>query len=204
MTFTVQGLRADNRGMSSSRPVRASGSRSRESGQVVVEFALLLPVFVILITGLIQFGLALNFWLDMQRVANQGARWAAVNNWPPACPQGGVSGACSSTYQKCADATASGSGATLQQVLYCSLLTKSEADTSACSGAACVKICYPNNGSTALGDPVKVSISRPFNIIGIPFVGGFASVTLKANATMRLEQSQAPPNGLISGTVASC
>ena len=49
-----------------------------ESGQATTEFALLLPVFLILVVGIINFGIGLNFWLDMQRIANQGARWAVV------------------------------------------------------------------------------------------------------------------------------
>ena len=57
---------------------------SRESGQALVEFALVLPLFLMIVVGVIQFGVALNFWLDMQRLANQGARSAAVNCGPSA------------------------------------------------------------------------------------------------------------------------
>ena len=53
-----------------------------ESGQAMVEFALILLPLLILVAGIIQFGIGLNYWLDMQRIANQGARWAVVNNWP--------------------------------------------------------------------------------------------------------------------------
>ena len=48
----------------------------------MVEFALILFPLLMLVAGIIQFGIGLNYWLDMQRIANQGARWAAVNNWP--------------------------------------------------------------------------------------------------------------------------
>ena len=51
----------------------------RESGQAMVEFALVLFPLLLCVAGVIQFGIALNYWLDMQRIANQGARWAAVN-----------------------------------------------------------------------------------------------------------------------------
>ena len=60
----------------------------------MVEFALILFPLLILVAGIIQFGIALNYWLDMQRIANQGARWAAVNNWPPDCPAGSAVGDC--------------------------------------------------------------------------------------------------------------
>ena len=62
-----------------------------ESGQAMVEFALILIPLLILVVGIIQFGIGLNFWLDQQRIANQGARWAVVNAWP-GCDRTGSSG----------------------------------------------------------------------------------------------------------------
>ena len=61
---------------------RGARRRERESGQALVEFALILPLFLLIVVGIIQFGVALNFWLDMQRIANQGARWAVVDRYP--------------------------------------------------------------------------------------------------------------------------
>jgi hypothetical protein len=159
MALTVQGLRADNRGMSSSRPVRASGSRPRESGQGAVEFALLLPVFIILVAGIIKFGIAINFWLDMQRIANQGARWAAVNGYP-GCPAG--SSSCSQTLQQYLDAQKLANGEVI---------------------VTCVS--FPS-GTSNIGDPVKVSMSRRLGL-GIPFVP--LGVTISGSATMRVEQA---------------
>ena len=57
-----------------------------ERGQATVEFALILIPLLIIVVGVIQFGIALNFWLDEQRIANQGARFAVVNSWP-GCPR---------------------------------------------------------------------------------------------------------------------
>ena len=61
---------------------REAVSRRGERGQAMVEFAILAPVFVVLVAGIIQFGVAINYWLDLNRLANQGARWAAVNAYP--------------------------------------------------------------------------------------------------------------------------
>ena len=77
----------------------SDAGHDRESGQSTVEFALILFPLLLLVAGIIQFGIALNYWLDMQRVANQGARWAAVNNWPPDCPRGSSSCTSSNTLQ---------------------------------------------------------------------------------------------------------
>jgi hypothetical protein len=201
MTLRIQGFRADNRDMRPSWTSRASGLGSDERGQGVVEFALILPVFVLLITGIIQFGIALNYWLDMQRIANQGARWAAVNNWPPDCPEGtsnssnGGNG-CTQT-PACNARPSQPTYATLQNVLSCQLLTNGEQNTT-------IQVCYPS-GTSNVGDPVRVRLSRPFNVIGIPFLGGgLGSITIRGSATMRLEQSQsAADNGLLTG-VTSC
>ena len=61
----------------------------------MVEFALILFPLLIIVVGIIQFGIGLNYWLDMNRIANQGARWAVVNAWP-GCPRT-QSGVCSGT-----------------------------------------------------------------------------------------------------------
>ena len=66
---------------------RGSVARVTRRGQATVEFALILIPLLILVVGIIQFGIGLNFWLDEQRIANQGARFAVVNAWP-GCPRG--------------------------------------------------------------------------------------------------------------------
>ena len=51
----------------------------RESGQSVVEFALVVPLICAIVLILVDFGKAMNYWLDVTQVANEGARLAAVN-----------------------------------------------------------------------------------------------------------------------------
>jgi Flp pilus assembly protein TadG len=51
-----------------------------ESGQSVVEFALVVPLICAIVLILVDFGKAMNYWLDLTRVANEGARLAAVNS----------------------------------------------------------------------------------------------------------------------------
>lgn len=47
-------------------------------GQSLVELALVLPLFLLLVFGLLDFGKALNYWLDENQLASAGARLAAV------------------------------------------------------------------------------------------------------------------------------
>ena len=153
--------------------------RDRESGQAMVEFALILFPLLLLVAGIIQFGIALNYWLDMQRIANQGARWAAVNNWPPDCPRGSTS--CPSPN-------------TLQETLHDQMLSAGLQDNPTTS----VEVCYPD-GTKLTGDPVRVQIRSAFDLLPILGVG---SLDLKAKATMRLEHTQDPlKGGLITGDV---
>src|SRR5438067_9074985 len=53
-----------------------------ERGVAVTEFALVLPLLLLLILGMIDFGKAINYWLDNTHLANEGARLAVVNNNP--------------------------------------------------------------------------------------------------------------------------
>ena len=119
-------------------PTAALRRKDHESGQAMVEFALILIPLLILVVGIIQFGIGLNYWLDMKRIANQGARWAAVNNWPPDCPVGTD------------DPPGCPSPNTLQETLH-------SADPHCRSeGSTTIEICYPNGG----GPRTRVNQSR--------------------------------------------
>jgi hypothetical protein len=53
-----------------------------ESGAVLVEFALILPLLVLIMMIILEFGKVLNYWQDETHLANQAARLAAVDNNP--------------------------------------------------------------------------------------------------------------------------
>jgi len=159
--------------------ISARCRRSSESGQATTEFALILFPLLILVAGIIYFGIGLNYWLDMQRIANQGARWAAVNNWPPDCPVG------------TADPPGCPSPNTLQE----SVTRMAIAD--GLENSVSAMVCYPT-GAMNTGEPVRVRLESDFTFFFIDSV----SVRLVGEATMRLEQSQDPGRGgLITGEV---
>ena len=137
----------------------AAPSPDRESGQATVEFALILLPLLILVAGIIYFGIGLNYWLDMNRVANQGARWAAVDNWPPQCVDRHRS-------------THSGTG---HDPTGCAAVldVSTPVNSSHASGRAplldaepvtTVALCYPgmHPGNARRGDPVKVKLTAPY------------------------------------------
>ena len=57
-------------------------SLRRDDGQVMAEFALITPVFLLLVIGIISFGRAMFVWIDANHLANETARWAAVDHNP--------------------------------------------------------------------------------------------------------------------------
>jgi Flp pilus assembly protein TadG len=165
--------RSDRSSVSLVRPLDVISARlrhDRESGQAMVEFALILIPLLLLVVGIIQFGIGLNYWLDLNRMSNQGARFAVVNAWPT-CPR---------TADNDAVAPHSGSDGctqTLQEYI-AGQLPSSRCPT--------VTISFPATGGTkVVGDPVKVELKSPFTFRAIMKLG---TLTLAARTTMRIEQ----------------
>ena len=52
-----------------------------EKGASAVEFALVLPIFVMVVFGIFQFGIAFNNWIAITHAAREGARLAAVGQY---------------------------------------------------------------------------------------------------------------------------
>lgn len=59
--------------------------RDRSRGQALVEFAIILPVFVLLLAGVVQFGIL--FWAQntLTQVARDTGRWASTQAPPTGC-----------------------------------------------------------------------------------------------------------------------
>jgi hypothetical protein len=175
---------ADKAGMGSSwnsRGAPGGATRSHERGQALVEFALILPLFLLIVVGVIQFGVGLNYWLDLNRIANQGARWAVVNKYPGCDGTAGAPG--------CVDPN------TLEQHMELQHTSKgNENDVS-----ICFEVPAPLPSATALvGQPVRVTATDEY---GFQAIMDLASITLRGKATMRIEQ---PPTVLIDQGVGPC
>jgi hypothetical protein len=125
------------------------------------------------VVGIIQFGIGLNYWLDMNRLSNQGARWAAVNEYP-GCTRNSAN----------PNSVSCGTTISLQRYVACQRLPNALHPT--------VDVSFPTaNGQTGytgknVGDPVKVVISSPYTFRAIMKLG---TIQLKAQTTMRMEQA---------------
>ena len=56
---------------------RTGRHRIKSRGQSIVEFMVLLPVLIMMLSGLIEFGFMLNYYLDLIDAAREAARFAA-------------------------------------------------------------------------------------------------------------------------------
>ena len=146
---------------------RATSRFRSDDGQALVEFALVLPIMLMLLFGIVELGRAYNYWVDQTHLANQAARFATVDR----SPSGGSIGA----YVKAQGTTAelrNGSG----QV-----------------GPA-LSICFSlPSGTSNVGDPVKVEAKSTFHWIPILGLGGLTTTNISGSATMRIEK--APTSG---------
>jgi TadE-like protein len=138
---------------------------ARDEGAVLVEFSLVLPLLLVLLFGVIEFGRVLNYWIDETHLANVAARWAAVDKNP-------------------------GPGGSLQESIRLEADTGElrQGGTKSVPNPAQVCITFP--AGQEIGDPVEAKVSVDFN--WMPFLGdriGVSSTTLTSSATMRMEQA---------------
>lgn len=57
---------------------RIANLMNQENGAVMVEFALISSVLILLLAGIIQFGLIFNLQLNLENIAREGARFASL------------------------------------------------------------------------------------------------------------------------------
>jgi Flp pilus assembly protein TadG len=162
-----------------------------EDGQGLVELALALPVLLIVVIGIVDFGRAVNYWNDENHIANLGARYAAV---------GSTGGVCNNTDY-------SQAGHTLHDYLVCEATLDSTALANGSSGTGpqgplnvCISAPTPSFGSQ-----VTVKVSTSYTWLPLPKVLGgsstFAATSLAGTATMRLEQN---PSSSVYTTTSAC
>jgi Flp pilus assembly protein TadG len=172
-----------------------------ERGQALVEFVLLLPVFLLVLFGLVEFGKGFNYWIDLTHLANEGSRYASVNRWPT-CPSTDT-GICPLPYN------------TLEKYLIDQANTGElrEGGTAYVAKQANtrgirVDLCSPDDGDdnvVGAGDPVRVTVTSRYTlpiVDGLMKVlrgSGLASFDIAASSTMRLERD---PTRL--GVVPAC
>jgi hypothetical protein len=151
---------------------RRRGHLACERGVALVEFALVLPFLLVIVFGMVDVGKAISYWNDETHLANEAARYAAVN----ACtPCGG---------QKLED------------------WIKTQAESNelkngggSIPGGMLVKIRFPDyndatpNKGHCAGDSVKVITQADYKWLNFLVLKGLPlSSTITGSSTMRLEK----------------
>jgi Flp pilus assembly protein TadG len=120
---------------------------SSENGQSAVEFAMVVPLLCLVIIAILHFGKVMNYWLDLNHVASEGARKAAVNTYD--------SDGEYDTYIR-------------------SRLETGElrtGGTTSIPSAATIAVCLPEGSD--VGDPVTVQVAVGYSL---PFIGSTVSL----------------------------
>jgi Flp pilus assembly pilin Flp len=149
---------------------------SSETGSAMVEFALVLPLLAVLLMGMLDFGRALNYWNDVNQIAADGARYAAVSSNP-------------------------GPDASPPTANFADWLAKQAETGELYNGSPSVvdklQVCVEYPAGTEVGDPVKVVAKAAYGLL--PIVDekdGPTVVSLRGEAVMRLEVPPDPDNPL--------
>lgn len=140
----------------------------KESGAALVEFALVLPLFALMVFGALDLGKAYNYWIDETQLAHEGARYAAVNKNP--------------------DPTETSFLAAIRK----------QADTAELRNGGTgsipnpLRVCVYLPDGPAVGNRVRVEVTSTYRFMS--FIGAKLSILQKpvvADSTMRLER---PPS----------
>ena len=163
----------------------------------MAELALVLPLLLVLMLGMLDFGKAFNSWIDETHIANEGARLASVGY--PAVVSG------------CDGATAPNPNVCLAQYIQQGadlgeLKSGRTGDAyAAAQSAAQVCISYPTNPATTtfgnIGDPVQVTVQTTYRWLHyLVKQVKLGATPILGKATMRLERAAAPGAKTAPGT----
>jgi Flp pilus assembly protein TadG len=118
----------------------------RENGQSLVEFAIVLPVLLMLITGILQFGLLFHQYITLTDAVRAGARVLALDR--------GLNDPCDPAVAQTVNSAAGIS------------LSPSQVTTTLRSPDTCGSGSYPSRtgGNEVQGDQASVTASQPFTL----------------------------------------
>jgi TadE-like protein len=149
----------------------ACGWGRDERGVALVEFVLVLPLLLVILFAMLDFGRVFNYWIDATHLANEGARFAAVNKNPNA-------------------------GGTLQAYIQQQADTDELRNGGSSSVPDPLQICIDFPNGATVGEPVRVTATATYN--WLPFLSSDLSLdffghklplasVVTGSSTMRLE-----------------
>ena len=107
----------------------------------MAEFALVLPVFLLILVGLLGFGRVFFYWIEANHLASETGRWAVIDRNPFV-------------------------GESLQEHAQRSATVEFESDV-----AVCIDFPGTSFANVSIGDPVRVRVQKPFSFLPLLEVG---------------------------------
>lgn len=150
-------------------PPRSGRGADREHGASLLEFAVVVPLLLLLVLGIVEFGFLLAQMNEMRHGAREGARYAAVSR-PDFNGDGTVGNNADVLAVTCDAVNLPGANASV---------ALSYVDTDGAGGAQRLEY-----------GTVTVTIDTD-TLSGVPFVNGLLPATISNDATFRLEQDAA-------------
>lgn len=137
--------------------------RHDDDGVALVEFALVLPLLLLLLFGILDFGRVFAYWINGTHLTGEAARYAAVNRNP------------------------GGSGQSLQQYIQGQGATRELREgSSSVEEPLTISICFPAGGTPTKGDPVRVTATAEYRWLRVLGLDA-TTTTISSSSTMRLE-----------------
>jgi Flp pilus assembly protein TadG len=170
------------------RPLGRGHHRGEEAGAALVEFALIVTLFLMLVFGMIEFGVDFNNYIALRNGSREAARMGVVNDLSnaPSCKINGVTVTPPAKPTSQTDATNA-------------LICKAKSRIGLAGSQTKISVTVPN---PTIGGTLQLCADYPVSsITGLvaPFVSG---KTMVSNVTMRLEQ--VPLVRTFSETNATC
>ena len=151
---------------------------AEEQGTAIIELALVLPLLLLLMIGMVDFGKAYNEWIDSTHLANEGARLAAVNYNAPTCTGSNQTTCLAQYIQQNGDLKEITNG-------------RSSDSYAPAQNAAQVCISFPpvsGHSTPLVGDPVQITVTTNYRWLNyLSSKLRFGTTPIIGKATMRLE-----------------
>jgi Flp pilus assembly protein TadG len=139
-----------------------------EQGQSLVEFALLLPILLLLTTGIFVFGVAMNNYMQLTNAVSVGARTVAIN--------AGITGDPCATGATAIEAAAPGLAASGMTFSFSFITT---AGTVTANGATCTA----DATNLTSGSNIRITATYPLNLSIYGKVFNSSHAVLEASST---------------------
>jgi hypothetical protein len=160
--------------------------RRGSSGQALVEFALIIPIFLVLLLGIFDFGRVVWASNSLAHAAREGARFAIVHGGSPMdpCPVGPLAPEYDPKLMgTCPHPVSPSTQAVKDAALSAALAGGTSTAVTVCYGAGCSGNTDATGATNARGTPVTVTVTSQVPLSAASLLG-FSTFSVSGSSTM--------------------